>query len=106
MLVNTNDAFTGVNGLPIGDLSVGESKIYLSQPWDAGTESNTETAATIPGPAGGGEGFNPVRDDRDYIATHPGVVTGDDGLASSILDESHRFIGPVVKFVVTRTGDR
>ncbi len=56
-LVNTNDAFTGVNAGRIGDLEVGESK-YSSQPWDAGTEGNIETAATIPGPAGGGEGFN------------------------------------------------
>ena len=103
MLVNTNDAFTGVNAGRIGDLEVGESKIFLSQPWDAGTEGNIETAATIPGPAGGGEGFNLTRDDRDFIAAHQGVVTQDDGLVTSVLDESHRFLGPVARFVVTRT---
>ena len=103
MLVNTNDAFTGVTAGRIGDLEVGGSKIFLSQPWDAGTEGNTETAATIPGPAGNAEGFNPARDDKDFIAAHQGVVTQDDALATSVLDESHRFLGPVARFVVTRT---
>ena len=103
MLVNTNDAFTGVNAGRIGDLAVGESKTFFSQPWDAGTEGNIETAATIPGPAGGGEGFNLARDDQDFVAAHQGVVTLDDGLATSVLDESHRFLGPVARFVVTRT---
>ena len=103
MLVNTNDAFTGVNAGPIGDLEVGESKTFLSQPWDAGTEGNIETAATIPGPAGGGEGYNMARDDQDFIAVHLWVVTEDDGLVTSVLDESHRFLGPVARFVLTRT---
>ena len=103
MLVNTNDAFTGVDAERIGDLEVGESKTFHSQPWDAGTEGNIETAATIPGPAGGGEGYNMARDDQDFIAVHRGVVTEDDGLVTSVLDESHRFLGPVARFVVTRT---
>jgi hypothetical protein len=54
MLVNTNDAFTGIAGLSIGDLAVGESKTIYAHPYDAGTEENTETASTIPGPDGGG----------------------------------------------------
>jgi hypothetical protein len=103
MLVNTNDGFTGVNAGLIGDLEVGESKTFFSQPWDAGTEGNVETAATIPGPVASGEGFNLARDDQDFVAAHQGVVTQDDGLATSVLDESHRFLGPVARFVVTRT---
>lgn len=103
MLVNTNDAFTGIAGLSIGDLSVGESKTIYAHPYDAGTEENTETASTIPGPAGGGEGFNAQRLDRDFVSAHSGVVTSDDGLATSALDESHRFLSPVAKIVVTRT---
>lgn len=103
MLVNTNDAFTGMAGLSIGDLAVGESKTIYANPYDAGTEENTETASTIPGPAGGGEGFNAQRLDRDFVSAHSGVVTSDDGLATSALDESHRFLAPVAKIVVTRT---
>ncbi|HKI50534.1 MAG TPA: hypothetical protein VJ995_00535 [Geothermobacteraceae bacterium] len=53
-------------------------------------------------PAGGGEGFNPMRDDRDYVAIHPGVVTAAEGLASSALHERHRFQSPVARLLVTR----
>lgn len=102
MLVNTNDAFTGISGLVIGDLAVGERKRIYAHPYDAGTEGNTETASTIPGPAGGGEGFNAERTDRDFVSAHSGVVTQDDGLATSGLDESHRFLSPVAEIVVTR----
>lgn len=92
-----------IAGLYIGDLAVGESKTIYAHPYDAGTEENTETASTIPGPAGGGEGFNAQRLDRDFVSAHSGVVTSDDGLATSALDESHRFLAPVAKIVVTRT---
>jgi hypothetical protein len=102
MLVNTNDAFTGVNGMLIGDLVVGESRTFFAMTLDSGTEANSETAATIPGPAGGGEGYNAARDDSDFVSVHGGVVTIDDGLSTSALDESHRFIGPAAKIVVTR----
>lgn len=102
MLVNTNDAFTGVNEEPIGSLGVNESLTLYTLPFDAGTEVNSETAVTIPGPAGGGEGYNPERLDADFVSIHGGAVTQDDGLIASILDESHRFIGPVSKIVVTR----
>ncbi len=102
MLVNTNDAFTGISGLAIGDLAVGERRRIYARPYDAGTEGNTETASTIPGPAGGGEGYNAERTDRDFISAHSGVVTQDDGLVTSALDESHRFLSPVAEIVVTR----
>jgi hypothetical protein len=103
MLVNTNDGFAGTAGALIGDLAKGEVRTVTSFVYDAGTEPNTETAATIPGPAGGGEGFNAAREPRNFVAMHSGVVTHDDGLASSVLDESHRFQAPVVRIVITRT---
>jgi len=102
MLVNTNDAFTGVTGLGIGDLAVRETTTVDLVAWDAGTEANTETAATVPGPAAGGEGFNTARDDTDRVSGHPGVVTRDDGLANSALGEAHRFDHPVARLTVTR----
>ena len=104
MLVNTNDAFTGMAEAPIGDLAVNETLTRYARAYDAGTEANTETAASIPGPAGGGEGYNAARDDiRDAVSVHPGVVTMDDGLVTSALDESHRFLNPVAMLTVTRT---
>ncbi|QBY03239.1 hypothetical protein E2K93_02130 [Thalassotalea sp. HSM 43] len=103
MLVNTNDAFAGVNGLMIADLEVGESISLVSGSYDAGTEANSETAASIPGPAGGGEGYNAIRDDVDFVAMHPGVVTMDDGLMASALTFDHRFDNPTLRVTITRT---
>jgi len=103
MLVNTNDAFTGLNGLPIASLSAGEVLGFTAIAYDAGTEDDTEAAATIPGPAGGGEGFNVARDDRaDFVTMHSGAVTADDGLASSALTSQHRFLNPVARIEVMR----
>jgi len=103
MLVNTNDAFTGFADKQIGGIGVGDHITVFAHAYDAGTEANTETAVTVPGPAGGGEGFNVVRDDlSDSVAVHRGVVTSDDGLVGSALDESHRFVNPVARIIVKR----
>lgn len=104
MLANTNDAFAGVNMQMISDLAVGESRSMMAMAYDAGTEANTETAATIPGPAGGGTGYDAARDDiLDKVTIHAGVITMDDGLSTSVLDESYRWNGPVAKITVKRT---
>ncbi|GLX76893.1 hypothetical protein tinsulaeT_02330 [Thalassotalea insulae] len=104
MLVNTNDAFTGVNAVDIANLAVGESISMTVGSYDAGTEKNTEWQSTIPGPASGGEGegFNAARDDLDLVAMHQGVVTADDGLSMSVLDQSHRFDNPTAKITISR----
>ncbi len=104
MLANTNDAFTGLRKVVVGGMAVGDSIIRLARVYDAGTELNTETATTMPGPAAGGEGFNNVRDDTgDFISVSAGVVTNADGLATSALDESHRWLGSAAKVTITRT---
>lgn len=118
MLVDTNDAFAGVNASDISNLAVGQSMTLRLPTWDAGTEINSETAATMPGPAataagGGGSaaGFNATRDDLiDAIRIHAGVVTNEnsndtsmEGLASSILDQSDKFDNPSAQVVITRT---
>lgn len=103
MLVNTNDAFVGLDGVDLSGLGRNESMVLHARVYDAGTEANSETAATIPGPAGGGEGYNAARDERDFIAVHRGVVSRDDGLATSALDASHRFDNPGARIVITRT---
>ena len=103
MLVNTNDAFVGETGLSLKSLAVGESYEMSMNVWDSGTELNDDLAATIPGPAGGGEGFNAARNDsNDVVAFHAGVVSQDDGLANSALVASHRFLNPGAKVTITR----
>jgi hypothetical protein len=103
MLVNTNDAFTGINAVDVTNISVNQPLTLWLHALDAGTEANDELAANIPGPAGGGEGFNPSRADRDIITTHAGVISSDDGLPLSTLDSSHRFDNPVARVIITRT---
>ncbi len=104
MLVNTNDAFAGLNGLAVGGMAVGSARTVDGIAYDAGTEANTELAAEIPGPVAGGEGFNAARNDRaDRVSMHAGVISRDDGLASSNLSNQHRFDNPVVRVRVERT---
>lgn len=104
MLVNTNDAFAAEISSQVDDLEVGESLTINAPAWDAGTEANSESLGTIPGPADGGEGFNDSRaGDSDFVAIHQGVVTSDDGLTTSVLNESHRFDSPAARIIVERT---
>lgn len=103
MLVNTNDAITILNATDIGGMQSGDTITLRTIAYDAGTEANTELATHIPGPAGGGEGFNAARDDlADRVAMHNGVVGQDDGLAGSALNNQHRFDNPVAMVRIER----
>ena len=103
MLVNTNDAYTGINASSLADLESGESVNYRAPVWDAGTESDTEAAGTIPGPADGGEGFNAARSDsNDRVRFHSGVISNQDGLSGSVLTAGHRFDNPAAVVTITR----
>ncbi len=93
MLVNTNDAFTGLDSVVLG----GGTKEYWTNTYDAGTEVNNESGSHIPGPVGG----NPfVRDPEGGVITHhPGVQGGAD------LDPMvHGWTDPVARIVVERIG--
>lgn len=103
MLVNTNDAFTGVSKVDVSGMAQGDSVSFRAKAYDSGTEANSEAMGTMPGPADGGEGFNAMRDDGDFVTGHPGVVTSDDGLTTSVLNQSHRFDNPVIAIKITRT---
>ncbi|MEM7294483.1 MAG: spondin domain-containing protein [Pseudomonadota bacterium] len=103
MFVNTNDAFVGLGGVDVSGLAVGDSITRTAPIYDAGTEANTEAAGTIPGPADGGTGFDATRDDiGDRVSRHSGVVSVDDGLTTSVLNESHRFDAPGIRVTITR----
>lgn len=102
MLVNTNDAFTGLDAYDLSLLSEGQSVMFYSATFDAGTEENSEAAGTIPGPADGGVGFDSARDDVNFVAMHPGVLSADDGLAASVLAGQHKFDNPTTRIRITR----
>jgi hypothetical protein len=74
MLVNTNDAFGGLDGakLPMW----GETTVSV-RAWDAGSEQNTELAEHIPGPCCGSPGMG--LDEDKPVRFHPGL-TGDGDL--------------------------
>ena len=104
MLVNTNDAISGLNGVDVSGLAEGDAWTGRAIVYDAGTELNTELGAEIPGPAGGGEGFNAARSDRDdRVAMHSGVISQDDGFATSALTGQHRFDNPALMVRIERT---
>lgn len=102
MLVNTNDAFTGVDAVSLASLSVGSSMSLYGNVYDSGTELNSEAIGTIPGPADSGEGFNEPREDTGFVSMHPGVVSMDDGLTGSVLSAAHKFDNPAIMVKVTR----
>ncbi len=101
MLVNTNDAFSGVSAVNLDDLGSGDQMTFFSYVYDAGTEMNTESVGTIPGPADAGEGFNAMRDDVTSVVTfHSGVVSVDDNHAASTLSEVDKFDNPTLRIEV------
>jgi hypothetical protein len=102
MLVNTNDAFAGVDCINVSELKNGEMMTIALPTYDAGTENNSEEASTIPGPAGGGEGFNADRDDKDFVSIHAGAVTQDDGLSTSALTQNHKWNNPATMLTIER----
>lgn len=103
MLGNTNDGFASAQDVAIGQLSEGASLTLDALSYDAGTEKNTESATTVPGPACGGEGFNAERSDGANIITlHPGIVSKQDGDENSCLQTLQRWDNPVVRVIITR----
>ena len=103
MLVNTNDAFTGLNAQNLAELDVGERMMRVARAYDSGTEANSELAGTIPGPIDDGVGFDANRDDVDFVALHPGIVSAQDGLVDSVLSYVHAFDNPVARITIVRT---
>lgn len=103
MLVNTNDAFSGLNAWDLSQLAVGDSWSTNANVYDSGTEANSEAMGTIPGPADSGTGFVADRDDVDFVGSHAGVVGSDDGLTDSVLNNQHKFDNPAVRISITRT---
>lgn len=102
MLGNTNDGFTGLNGIDISKIAIGDSMVIDTISYDAGTEKNTESTVTVPGPAAEGEGFNPMRDDSpSTVAMHSGVLTKDDSNPDSALTSINRWDNPVARITIT-----
>ena len=55
MLVNTNDAFSGLNSYDVSEMDIGTAKVVYGYTLDAGTEASSELTDTMPDE--GSEGF-------------------------------------------------
>ncbi len=92
MLVNTNDAFGGLDGVRLP--AHGEAT-YLVPAFDAGTELNTESAGDIPGPCCGSPGMGT---DEDEVVRHHMGIEGHGDLAAA----TYGWNGPVARVTVRR----
>jgi hypothetical protein len=102
MLICTNDGFSGVDSvrLPGGFVP----SFHLAQAYDASTEANEQTAATIVDPCGAigpvsipADGLNQRPATSGVIAMHPGIVPG-----KGILTAAHVWRGPVLAIIIQR----
>lgn len=98
MLVNTNDAFFGIDTITAPRRRFESVEVY-GLAYDAGSEANNEDCDFIPGPACAGAGAG-VRDEGDaegFIHIHRGIH------GTADLDPAaHDWRNPVVKIVITR----
>jgi hypothetical protein len=100
MLIPTNDGFFALNGVegPRGH----RGAIYTSVAYDAGSERNDETCASIPGPDfdecnGPGGGGAPSGDEEGYVHVHAGMH----GIGD--MNEAERdWRNPVARIVIRR----
>jgi Spondin_N len=91
MLVNTNDAFTGLDSLHLR----GRGAVLSKGAYDAGSERNNERATHIPGPCCN----NPfVRDPEGAVIRMHGGITGVGDLAPG----TYGWTDPVVRISIVR----
>jgi 2',3'-cyclic-nucleotide 2'-phosphodiesterase (5'-nucleotidase family) len=72
MMLPTNDGFIALNGVK-APKKHRKSTTYLSPGYDAGTETDDELCANIPGPQCGGEPFSPNDQGEGYVHIHSGI---------------------------------
>lgn len=71
MLIPTNDGFFAINNT---EFPKGKETLVLYSPvYDAGSETNDEICANIPGPVCGGAGLSPMDDGEGYVHIHSGI---------------------------------
>jgi archaellum component FlaF (FlaF/FlaG flagellin family) len=96
MLIPTNDSFIALNGVKAPEH--GESTVYYSPGYDAGTESNDESCQNIPGPVCGGEGgSSETENDEGYVHISGGIH----GIAD-LAAETYDWRNPTAKIVIKK----
>jgi hypothetical protein len=99
MLVNTNDAFFGLDGYDI-DFKLARSRtgaVVLVPAYDAGTERNSELCGFIPGPACGAHGVRDTLGSEGFVHVHRGIH----GIGNLAADQ-YDWRNPVAKIVIRK----
>ena len=94
MLIPTNDGFIAANGITAPKKG---NRTVMSPAYDAGSETNDELCANIPGPACGGEGLSVNDSGEGYVHIHGGISGKADLDASS-----YDWRNPTAKITITR----
>ena len=96
MLVTTNDAFAGLDGVPLPR----KNAEYFAVAYDAGSEANTENCSDIPGPPCGNGGVRVTAGAEGYVSIHSGIH----GIGSplQILPEERDWRNPVAWITIKR----
>ena len=92
MLVNSNDAFTGLDSVKLGR----RMQVFEVGAYDAGTEINNEDPAFIPGPAGSGPGIRAP--EGGVITPHDGIIGQTGGIDPALYD----WDDPVARITIER----
>lgn len=94
MLVPTNDTFIALDGIILPRHG---SKTVFAHAYDAGSETNLETCATVPGPQCGGMAFSPEDAGEGFVHLSAGI-SGVGDLDPATYD----WRGPVAKIVIEK----
>lgn len=94
MLVTSNDAFFAIR-----DVRVPPSghRVVDAEAYDAGSETNSEACAFIPGPPCGNGGVRDTSAAEGYVHVHAGIHGGAD-----LVPAEHDWRNPVVEVIVER----
>ena len=94
MIIPTNDGFTAVDAYP---LPASGSTTLTTVVYDAGTETNDEDCANIPGPICGGAGESPNDEGEGFVHVHSGIH----GIAD-LSSANYDWRNPAAKVTITR----
>lgn len=94
MIIPTNDGFTAVNAYP---LPAAGSTTLTTIVYDAGSETNDEDCANIPGPVCGGAGESPNDEGEGFVHVHSGIH----GIAD-LSTANYDWRNPAAKVTITR----
>ena len=94
MLIPTHDTFVALDSMPLPN----HSATAVARAYDAGSETNDELCANIPGPYCGGAPFSPMDDGEGFVHVANGIH-GIGDLAPEMFD----WRNPVATVTVRRT---